>query len=301
MKCRTPETPAAKNCPCAMRNRSVPVHTRRVQPSRHAALTLLAACSLVLACFASPALAERQHKVRGGQTLGAIAKRYGVTVWSLAAANQLKPQAKIKKGQVLLVPDRGEVYINEGQTLWSIAKRHDTSVKALLKANHLKASAALKPGMRLVLPGYKSQKRNGGKGWGKPKRPGRVSFYRVATKKKLTVTVVNRNGRVRKAAVEQLARFLRHRGSKRWKRPPRRLLALLARVSDHFGGRTLHVVSGYRKKGGYTGGESRHVDGAAIDFRIKGVPNKVLRDYLRHFDRVGVGYYPNSTFVHCVV
>jgi hypothetical protein len=29
-----------------------------------------------------------------------------------------------------------------------------------------------------------------------------------------------------------------------------------------------------------------------------GVPNSALRDYLRTLRDVGVGYYPNSTFVH---
>lgn len=29
-----------------------------------------------------------------------------------------------------------------------------------------------------------------------------------------------------------------------------------------------------------------------------GVPNAALRDFLRTFDDVGVGFYPNSTFVH---
>jgi hypothetical protein len=38
--------------------------------------------------------------------------------------------------------------------------------------------------------------------------------------------------------------------------------------------------------------------GRAVDFRIIGVPNEALRDYLRTFPNVGVGYYPNSTFVH---
>jgi hypothetical protein len=28
------------------------------------------------------------------------------------------------------------------------------------------------------------------------------------------------------------------------------------------------------------------------------VPNEVVRDYVRTFNRVGVGYYPNSSFVH---
>jgi hypothetical protein len=28
------------------------------------------------------------------------------------------------------------------------------------------------------------------------------------------------------------------------------------------------------------------------------VPNEALRDFMRGFDDVGVGYYPNSSFVH---
>ena len=39
--------------------------------------------------------------------------------------------------------------------------------------------------------------------------------------------------------------------------------------------------------------------GLACDFRVEGVKTTDLRDYLRKtFDKVGVGYYPNSTFVH---
>lgn len=39
--------------------------------------------------------------------------------------------------------------------------------------------------------------------------------------------------------------------------------------------------------------------GLACDFRVAGVPNADLRDYLRRtFKSVGVGYYPNSSFIH---
>ena len=39
--------------------------------------------------------------------------------------------------------------------------------------------------------------------------------------------------------------------------------------------------------------------GLACDFRVVGVGNTQLRDYLRQtFKKVGVGYYPNSSFVH---
>jgi hypothetical protein len=67
-------------------------------------------------------------------------------------------------------------------------------------------------------------------------------------------------------------------------------------VSDTFGGRLIRVVSGYRTSSYFA--DSRHKHSAAIDFSIAGVPNAVVRQYLLLFDDVGVGYYPNSSFVH---
>src|SRR5262249_11817066 len=62
------------------------------------------------------------------------------------------------------------------------------------------------------------------------------------------------------------------------------------------------VVAGYRapriaKSKGNP--KSPHKKGLACDFRVEGVANTDLRDYLRGaFGRVGVGYYPNSDFLH---
>lgn len=275
--------------------------------ARRTSRALTYGVALASLSMAPPAFAEREHKVAGGQSMATIAKRYGVTVWSLAAANHLKPDAQVQVGQVLAVPEQGAVYVNEGQTLWSVARRHQCSVDALARANGLNASSSLRPGMRLVLPGHSVKGGSAstspsaepsGKKWGTPKRPGRVALVRVATKENLALSLTDAKGRVRKQAVNELARFLAPRNSKKSKAPPRRLVQLLGQVSDHFGGRTIHVVSGYRVAGGYTNHESRHVAGAAIDLRVEGVPNTVLRDYLRHFDDVGVGFYPNSTFIH---
>jgi hypothetical protein len=78
-----------------------------------------------------------------------------------------------------------------------------------------------------------------------------------------------------------------------------RLATLIGLVSNHFGGRTLHVVSGFRPYSPvqYTP-HSNHNLGRAMDFSVEGVPNTVLRDFCRTFRNAGVGYYPNGTFVH---
>lgn len=75
-----------------------------------------------------------------------------------------------------------------------------------------------------------------------------------------------------------------------------RLIQLIADVSDEFGGRLIRIVSGYRETS--YAPDSKHKVGQAFDFSIPGVPNDMLRDFLRSLPDVGVGYYPNSTHVH---
>jgi hypothetical protein len=75
-----------------------------------------------------------------------------------------------------------------------------------------------------------------------------------------------------------------------------RLVGLVADLSDEFGGRPIRIVSGYREHS--YAPDSKHKVGQAFDFSIPGVPNELLRDYLRSLPDVGVGYYPNSTHVH---
>jgi len=75
---------------------------------------------------------------------------------------------------------------------------------------------------------------------------------------------------------------------------------VLVALAGHFPGRTFTVVSGYRDPSIIRSGHrSNHTRGRAIDLRIEGVPNRVLRDTIHlSFSGVGVGYYPNSSFVH---
>jgi hypothetical protein len=75
-----------------------------------------------------------------------------------------------------------------------------------------------------------------------------------------------------------------------------RLVRLLVKTSDTFGGRPLRIVGGYREHSYFQ--DSKHPLGHAVDFSVDGVPNTALRDFLRTQARVGVGFYPNSSFVH---
>lgn len=114
------------------------------------------------------------YKVKSGDTLGAIAKRFGTSVSALQAANNLK-SAQLKIGQSLSIPGQapqnssyalqaeqelaqrsqkntGTYYtVKSGDSFWTIAKKHGTSIKNLLKWNELPANATLKPGQKLLV------------------------------------------------------------------------------------------------------------------------------------------------------
>jgi LysM repeat protein/predicted esterase len=64
---------------------------------------------LVLSTAVTASSAQRIHTVASGQTLGGIAKRYGISVSELREANQLPRGTVLKLGQRLLVPSPGEV------------------------------------------------------------------------------------------------------------------------------------------------------------------------------------------------
>ncbi|MGH7804035.1 MAG: LysM peptidoglycan-binding domain-containing protein, partial [Candidatus Binatia bacterium] len=57
--------------------------------------------------FASQRVYWSQHKVARGQSIGAIARRYGTTARAIQSANGLKSVHRIRAGQILKIPPRG--------------------------------------------------------------------------------------------------------------------------------------------------------------------------------------------------
>jgi uncharacterized protein YcbK (DUF882 family) len=109
------------------------------------------------------------------------------------------------------------------------------------------------------------------------------------------------HGRFTRAALHGWNHFLRCHHTGRVHSMSTRLAQLIYEVDQHFDFKKVIVVAGYRapriarEKGNP---KSPHKKGVACDFRIEGVPNTDLRDFERTLPHVGVGYYPNSDFVH---
>jgi len=215
--------------------------------------------------------------------------------------------------------------VAKGQNLGRIAKRYGTTVDALREANGLARGERLHPGLELVIPDKEkpakkaaalskvdaSTRRRGApkdEGARRPAHPGFVRIVRGSDHAE--IQLLARRDHLVPAALPALNRMLRFdptatttaAGAPTGGHVPPidpRLATLIGIVSDHFGGRTLHVISGYRPymPTQYTQ-HSNHNAGKAVDFTIDGVPNTALRDFCRGFRNAGVGYYPNSTFVH---
>lgn len=106
-----------------------------------------------------------RHKIRRGESLMAIAQRYGTTAGDLIRINRLRKAYRPKAGRTLLVPAyvssdylaekkaaRGTYRVRRGDTLGKLARRFRVSVEALRQANNLD-SDILPRGKRLVIPG----------------------------------------------------------------------------------------------------------------------------------------------------
>jgi uncharacterized protein YcbK (DUF882 family) len=89
-----------------------------------------------------------------------------------------------------------------------------------------------------------------------------------------------------------------------------RLFATVMRAAQRFKARYVEIVSGFRapkyqlmlrKKGHEVARDSQHTLGQAVDFRIPNVPTRVLLAYIKSLHLGGVGFYPESKFVHADV
>jgi len=325
---------------------------------------LLALC-LALSCSVDAQAGKKRrpkvHHVARGQSLGKIARRYGVNIDAICHANNIEERAPIRPGQRLYIPPKDDPEgkrtrlarderkkrtakrrdersrkrpknrklkwhkVYRGQRLGSIAKRYNVTLDAIRHANAIGRGKPIHPGERLIIP--HRDDRDGAEAraarrkylklpveetkptddtdvsdeppsWAKYlRKPKKRGYVHIVGRKnrRFDGYVIGKGDRVLPKARKAVETVLAASNGEQIQIDPR-LVRLLARVSDSFGARTIRIVSGYRL--GTTPSTSRHRVGRAIDFTVDGVPNEALRDYVKTFEKVGIGYYPNSHFIH---
>jgi membrane-bound lytic murein transglycosylase D len=110
------------------------------------------------------------HRVRRGQTLSTIAKKYKTTTGRIARANNINKRNYIVAGKLLKIPLPGtyaskagkhakasQHIVKRGDSLWLIAKRYGSTTRKIQKANNL-STTKLHIGQILNIPGYKDKK-----------------------------------------------------------------------------------------------------------------------------------------------
>ena len=103
------------------------------------------------------------HVVAPGDTLYAIARRYGVSIESTAAANAVSDPNVLVVGQALAIPVARApaaplVYtVRPGDTLYVIAGLFSTTVQAVAAANAIANVNLIYVGQQLVIPGWTYQ------------------------------------------------------------------------------------------------------------------------------------------------
>lgn len=122
-----------------------------------------------------PKVSVAYHRVKPGESLSHVAKRYGVSVKTIMRANRLSKKNFIVAGKILKIPvssaaqntvsvsrkqpstsDRSvrtaTYVVRSGDSLWNIARKFGTTTKEILRINRL-GSARLSIGQLLKVPG----------------------------------------------------------------------------------------------------------------------------------------------------
>ena len=161
-----------------------PQYYRRITPPGERSVVRVpkGAGTLVALRYAELAESERvnflQHRIRRGETLGLIGRRYRVTVQLLIAANPGIRPRRLGVGQRIAVPvssaaRNGSVAplpsartaptgggryhtVSRGESLWWIGRRYGVSVRDLRRWNDIAPSEYLIVGQRLVVGGGSS-------------------------------------------------------------------------------------------------------------------------------------------------
>jgi len=101
------------------------------------------------------------HRVRSGESLWVIARRYGISVGDLQRMNGLGPRTLIRPGQRLVIEtDRAvrspaasnqRYVVRQGDSLWLISRRQRVGLNELMRWNGLDSDSVLRPGQELII------------------------------------------------------------------------------------------------------------------------------------------------------
>ena len=158
--------------------------TVRAAASRVRLAHVLALAVLVSACTAGPSRSPRlanppqqdtqrvivpipgtnRASVRPGDTVYAVARRYGVQVRDLILANRLQPPYTLSIDQDLVLPAPRRYTVVPGDTIFSISQRFDVDMRTVVEMNRIQPPYQINSGQVLTLPSPEGEATTGAGG-----------------------------------------------------------------------------------------------------------------------------------------
>ncbi len=133
-----------------------------------------------------------------------------------------------------------------------------------------------------------------------------LRFFHTHTEECLEI--LHTPGQCSSAIQQEINNFLRDFRTEEVHLIDPKLLDILCEIQSTTGSRgTIEIISGYRsaqtnaslrRKSRNVATHSLHMDGQALDIRIRDLPTRKLRNTATALRRGGVGYYAVSDFVH---
>ncbi len=125
------------------------ITVQALSPLRKPAATRTPEPAQVLSSGAADAVT---YRVRAGDTVYGVARRFAVPVRGLIDTNALRPPYGLQVGQVLRVPNPRRHRVEAGDTVYGVARRYGIEPSQIVSLNRIAAPYALAPGQSLVLP-----------------------------------------------------------------------------------------------------------------------------------------------------
>jgi uncharacterized protein YcbK (DUF882 family) len=129
------------------------------------------------------------------------------------------------------------------------------------------------------------------------KPSGDVWIYAENLAEEVKVNIYKDDGSFDDASLAQLDDLFRCRQTGEVRAVRAELYEQLSRIYDHFGGKKVVLISGFRFA---ERNSSRHYHASAMDIRIPDVSIKEMYAYAESLDggNMGIGIYPTSNFIH---
>ncbi len=103
---------------------------------------------------AKPTVATVTYRIKAGDTVYGVARRFAVPVRGVIDQNRLGPPYALRVGQILRIPNPRRHVVRPGDTIYGVARRYGADPSQLVRLNAISPPYTISPGQDLILPAH---------------------------------------------------------------------------------------------------------------------------------------------------